>query len=170
LVEACDRHRLPGISNLPRLMDALAPYGPEEIGRACERIVTELDNGAPIRQPFGLLAAKAAVDDIGYFGFSGASVGLPGHLPPRPQSLVSDCVEVAEEPTEPDEALQAVRELAADPGRASELERLDAEVECRLVGTPGHGPLAGRMLRMAPLREALRADAWRDLRRSTEST
>lgn len=147
LIAGCERHNLPGPTNLDGLTRALAGRTADEIRHAQKRIARDLTGGR-IRNPFGLLASVA----------DAAHESHRVYFRPRPDRTASPVVLLDEEPPVDTEAVAAVTALAA-AGDTTALDGLD-----RSIADTYRSPRAVDAIRNDPAALlASRARAWRCL-------
>lgn len=121
LLEECERHGLPGVTDARRVIESLAPYDAEQVKTAARQMAADLRSGAPMRSPFAILVRKA--DDADPYYFRRQQEPEP---PPPPPVLLDEGDAVD------DEAQQAVEEL--DPPALAALDEHVAAHVQRLVG------------------------------------
>ncbi len=135
---------LVGLTHPAGVRHALRGFEPGEIEAAVGRLIDEIEAGATIRRPFGVLVARAQAGDTEFFApRRGRPVSVLRVVP----------IEAPEHNVDADDAVVE----RPPPGLLAELE---AEAARRLHEQAPS--IAGKALAMAPLRRALVADLWRD--------
>ena len=153
LVEAARRCGLLGITDLPGLTDALAPYDDSQVAYAVATTTRMVRHGAIKKSPLGWLVKKARQTDPDFFPVA------------KPQPDPPTCASPQPEPNEPAsptdlEAETTVRTIEADPQQhAEQLDVLDNHIR---RNTPS--PRIQKQLFANPLAlHASRVTAWRQL-------
>ena len=150
LAELAGRRGLTGMVHPDGVRAALAGYPLSDIAGAVARIVEDIENGATIRRPFGVLVARAAEGDLSLFRpFEERAKAPVVTLVPRAAVAAgSECpgpdVPVLGVPDVPEELMA---ELDREASRQV-AERFPAVAE--------------KMLANAPLRRALIASLWKE--------
>lgn len=159
LQEMARRCGLVGLTDSRGLVEALAPFGADQIRHAVH-LTSRLTEAGTVRSPLGWLVNKARQRDPDYFP---ACVPLSDRQgPSRPQKA---------EPDDPVGALaeQRVTEMEAaphDPANAAALARLDALSAARVTAA---GAISQRLVLRCDL-HASRVIAWQELAAAGEMT
>ena len=151
LAELADVRGLTGMVHPDGVRAALAGYCPlSDIAGAVARIVEDIENGATIRRPFGVLVARAAEGDTVLFRpFEERAKAPVVTLVPRA------AVAVGSECPGPDVPVLGVPDVPEEL-----MAELDREASRRVAER--FPAVAEKMLANAPLRRALVASLWKE--------
>ena len=150
LVQVAARLGLTGMVHPDGVRAALAGYPIEDVVGAVARLVTDIERGARIRRPFGVLVARAAAGDNDLFRpIAHAALG-PNVVPFVPRAPLVD-LEAGEDGAKGGQLPPIPADLEPD---------LDREAARRVVER--FPAMAERMLANAPLRRALVASLWKE--------
>lgn len=154
LAELADRRGLTGIVHRDGVRTALAEYNDEQIAGAVARVIRDIESGAAIRRPFGVLVARAIDGDTTLF---------------RPAD---------ERPTAPVVSLtpRRVQRRVDLPLPEPDVPAIPVDVEAELdreaarLVAARFPAMAEKMLANAPLRRALVASLWKERCQSKGAT
>ena len=150
LVQVAVRLGLTGMVHPDGVRAALAGYPIEDVVGAVARLVTDIERGARIRRPFGVLVARAAAGDNDLFRPIAHAAPGPNVVPFVQRAALVDL-----------EAGEVGAKGGQLPPIPADLEPdLDREAARRVVER--FPAMAERMLANAPLRRALVASLWKE--------